>query len=241
MSDTDVRTFRLNPNSVVFRTDGVWGVDDVRRFVGAVEGIYKPFLAVHLVRESSSNIEARLPELFEQRAAYLRELEQRFGGGLPSDFGRISQPSPEVLYSLARQQSDYLAFIHDNITTVAPGDRLTVGKVRMGSQGFFSFQGLGEPIQQLREFIKDLCYRNRQERERGDMDMEHQRQANRLELARQHLQLQRDFADLLAEPENRLALAALDNGDKLEQLELEGKLTNVPDNLEPESVDSDEI
>jgi hypothetical protein len=109
-----------------------------------------------------------------------------------------------------------VAFIHDNIRTLAPDNRLTIGSVRISSPGWFSFQGLGEPLRELREFIKDLSYRNKQEAELGS-----------LEIARQHLQLQSDYADLLSGPANRLPIAALEQADVLEQLESEGKLVNV--------------
>jgi hypothetical protein len=60
----------------------------------------------------------------------------------------------------------------------------------MGSPGWISFEGLGEPIQQMRQFIKDIWYRNRQESRRGDQEIEQEAELHRLELARQHLQLQ---------------------------------------------------
>jgi len=41
----------------------------------------------------------------------------------------------------------------------------------MASPGGFSFSGLGEPLRQLRELIKDLWYRNRQERQRGELQI----------------------------------------------------------------------
>ena len=35
----------------------------------------------------------------------------------------------------------------------------------------FTFRGLGEPIQQLRELLKDVCYRNRQEKAKGEIEL----------------------------------------------------------------------
>ena len=48
---------------------------------------------------------------------------------------------------------------------------LRIQRIEMASPGGFSLKGMGEPIQQLRELIKDLCYRNRQEKEQGDLQI----------------------------------------------------------------------
>lgn len=39
----------------------------------------------------------------------------------------------------------------------------------MGSE--FSFRGIGEPIRQLRELLKDLWYRNKHEKEQGEIEL----------------------------------------------------------------------
>ncbi|MGH9198431.1 MAG: hypothetical protein ACRD1T_22195 [Acidimicrobiia bacterium] len=50
-----------------------------------------------------------------------------------------------------------------------------IQKIEMASLGGISLRGLGEPLRELRELIKDLSYRNRQERERGDIEIIQQR------------------------------------------------------------------
>jgi len=52
-----------------------------------------------------------------------------------------------------------------------PSHELVLDNIQMASPGFFSLRGLGEPIREIREFIKDLWYRNRQERERGELEL----------------------------------------------------------------------
>jgi len=54
---------------------------------------------------------------------------------------------------------------------VRAGSELSVHRIEIASPGGFSFAGLGEPIAQLRELIKDLWYRNRQESERGELEI----------------------------------------------------------------------
>jgi len=34
-----------------------------------------------------------------------------------------------------------------------------------------SLRGLGEPVKEFRELLKDISYRNRQEKERGDLEI----------------------------------------------------------------------
>jgi hypothetical protein len=136
--------------------------------------------------------------------------------------------SREAFPSTATEHSSYIAFIYENIRTLAPEHQLTIDVVRISSPGIVSFQGLGEAIQQVREFVKDVWFRNRQEKELG-----------RLEIARQHLLLQREYGDLLSGPANKIAVAALEQADALERLELEEKLVDVPGNVDPEKYDPD--
>ena len=138
MADTDVRTFRLNPNSAIFRTDGTWYVDEFCRFITAMDGMYVAFLAVHLAEGELSGAEARISDYLGQMRAYFYESEARERGS----FVPPSAPPPEFFSVLAADQSRYMAFVYDNVRTLAPDDQLTVDSVRMGSPGWFSFQGL---------------------------------------------------------------------------------------------------
>lgn len=223
MAETDVRTFQASPNSVVFKTSGVWRTGDLVRLATSVERLYKAFLAAHMAEVELSGTEERLSNYFAETRRMFEELpeEQR----RPFFLGLISPPS-ELFSTLVADQSRYVGFLYDNIYRLAPNEQLNIGATRLSSPGWISFEGLGEPIRQLREFIKDLHYRNQQERELG-----------RLEIARQHLELRREFGDLLSGPANKVGIAALEEADVLEQLEIEGKLVDVPDNIDPETSD----
>jgi hypothetical protein len=61
-------------------------------------------------------------------------------------------------------------------------------------------QGLGEPINELRQFLKDLSFRNSHEREQGE-----------LELLRQRLEIARDFGLLETEDARDAAWATLNS------------------------------
>ena len=56
-----------------------------------------------------------------------------------------------------------------------PSHELIVDKIEMASPGGFNLRGLGEPLRELRELIKDVWYRNRQERQRGELEIIQQR------------------------------------------------------------------
>ena len=50
-------------------------------------------------------------------------------------------------------------------------DALHVHKIHIASPGGFSFKGIGEIIEEIRELIRDVWYRNRQQRVSGDLDL----------------------------------------------------------------------
>jgi hypothetical protein len=52
---------------------------------------------------------------------------------------------------------------------VLPADSLTISKINIQSLGFWEFVGSVNPLNFIREFIKDLSYRNRQEKELGEL------------------------------------------------------------------------
>jgi len=57
----------------------------------------------------------------------------------------------------------------DNI--VPANERLTISKINIQSPGFWEFLGNINPLQQIRDFIKDLTYRNKQEKELGKLEI----------------------------------------------------------------------
>jgi hypothetical protein len=104
--------------------------------------------------------------------------------------------------------------------------RLRVRCIRYSSPGVFSFNGLGAVVQQFRELVKDLWYRNKQETDLGQ-----------LELLERYLRIRRENpdVDLLLTPELIRAGDTIDaaNGsfENLKRLEHEGKLLSPPESL----------
>jgi hypothetical protein len=94
-----------------------------------------------------------------------------------------------------------------------PSHELVIDNIEMASPGGFTLRGLGEPIKEIRELIKDLWYRNRQERQRGDLEILQQKLALVAEnnLPQQQVQV--------------LAVSVSGDSEELRRLIEEGKLT----------------
>jgi len=108
-------------------------------------------------------------------------------------------------------------------------DRLQLRRAEIASPGGFNFEGLGALVEQFRELIRDLWYRNRQERAKGD-----------LEIIRQFLELRRDHPDINVPPprylqrSRQLIDVTAESVEKLRRLERDGKLVQIPENLDYE-------
>lgn len=105
--------------------------------------------------------------------------------------------------------------------------QLMVYRIRLGSEGIFSFTGLGEIINQVREFIKDLSFRNKKEKE-----------LKTLEITEKVLDILQQIGPPLNEVPSDLrplyakTIKILDcELDKLLSLESKGKLANIPENI----------
>lgn len=156
--------------------------------------LYAVFVVVPLAREA-----------VEQ---FHRELRERVGPGIPvvvSDSAAIS----------------FVDSVSEQLSTGLPEAPLSVLRIQMNSPGNITLVGLGEPIKQLREFIKDLWFQNHQEKQRGQ-----------LELLRQYLGLEREFGPLPPAAVDILAPKALRGIATLERLEAAGKLVELPTSLE---------
>lgn len=170
-----------------FRTEESWTAYDLGRALSALDSVYSSFV---LARHLGVLANRRLQQSEEQLGRFLTNMERegpdfemlmhewhqvlrRYGPGAASmmfPFGtqggqagdRLSQvlPSSEVEYYV-NNPSEYLPPTHE----------LKIKKIAIASPGGFSLEGLGEPLREVREFIKDLCYRNRQEREKGDLEI----------------------------------------------------------------------
>ena len=220
---------------LTFRSDGEWDAADLVRFARAVHELYTTFLAAHLAREAYRDwvqftntalevLREQIPEpIFYDWYRAMRRLTGKYPGLIasPSLLPGTHVPSPDdVLDSLP-------AF-------AGVGSGLRVRRITMASPGLFTFEGLGGVVEQLREFLKDLAFRNRQERQMGE-----------LELLEKYLTVQRDNPDVAFPLPSSLAGnkkvlgKALEATATLRQLEREQKLLPPGDHLDDDdSADS---
>lgn len=119
--------------------------------------------------------------------------------------------------------------ILDKLYERFPRDRLQIKRVAISSPGLISFEGLGEAINAFREFVKDLSYRNKQEREMGEL---------RLQAARRALNATPPVgAPGLPAAEIELLAGRLPGPlRRLERLERQGKLLNIGDHIDADPI-----
>lgn len=135
-------------------------------------------------------------------------------------------PDPRVPYSIPRTIT----------TTVYMSDLLRVRSIQMSSPGLVSFEGLGEVVREVREFVKDIWYRNSLERKERQL---------RLVLTMQHLDAARTSALRSAKEETPtdsskmrfmgtrdLASKVNDSIEFVRELEIDGKIIDPPDHLD---------
>ncbi len=167
---------------IEFKTAGSWYATDMALLLSASEAIYSLLLAAQIA------LPERRPGGIGHEARYLRTDGVGPIGNRPAEYERA------------------LMFAFDNLATLAPDERLRVASIEMNSPGQISLIGLGEVVREFRELLKDLWFRNLQERELG-----------RLAIAREHLKLERDQKLLLAEQPLQLDIVGEDSSDQLEK------------------------
>jgi len=226
-----------------FRTAGDWTGDDVIKLVSSVNQMYDVFYSYRVV----ANI------LREQENEYLRSLERseyifhkyldhpmyeefyHIWRRMLKDWRKYGRKAPFLMPGFPFQ----LAIPTTETNIPAPSeiyeerdlyqsekDKLIIDRIHIASPGGFSFTGIGEIIQQLRELIKDLWFRNNQEKTKGD-----------LEIIEKYLKLQREYSEYNIPPTtsitvDRKMIRELKNGiEQLRLLENEKKLLPVGEHI----------
>jgi hypothetical protein len=170
-----------------FRTERAWSAYDLGHALNALDSIYSTFvLARHLAVLGNR----RLQQSAEQLSQYWETLERegpdldmfahewhrlfrRYGPAAASlvfPFGpHPGQPTEQMGHYLPAAEVDY--YLNHPSEYLPPTHELRIKEIAIASPGGFTLQGLGEPLRELRELVKDLCYRNRQERQKGDLEI----------------------------------------------------------------------
>lgn len=70
--------------------------------------------------------------------------------------------------------------LYGSLSSVKGNDQLIVKSIEIHSPGDFNLLGVDKVIKQLRESLKDIMFKNRQERESGDEELRHKKVMNSL-------------------------------------------------------------
>jgi hypothetical protein len=225
---------------ISFWTEQAWTTEDIVTLTGSVGSVYDALLAVRLrdrlaqrqIAQSEGYYRALLrswekyvdhPFMHEWIHLWERALRKGIPPFLPSPlplpgqqpWGGYYQPQfltgSEILRSLR--------------TYAEESDRCRLHAARFASPGGFSFTGIGEIVREFRELIKDVWYRNRQEKELG-----------RLEIIEKCLRLRRDYQnDFVAPPTapEPTLVETIDSAvSRIERMERDGKLLPVAENMD---------
>jgi hypothetical protein len=227
-----------------FKTSDNWTAENLITLVQSVSEIYKILAACQFRsdydRRFSEHLRNRLKkydklydrylnhplyqDLFHMWRDYLREWTKR---GTSSYFPPLLFPLPFDSQRTEEQlphTSEILEKIHSYLNDEG---ELHLYKMKMSSPGGISFKGLGPVIREFRELIKDLWFRNKQEKDRGQ-----------LELIDKYLCMQKEYPEANLSPpsmlltERKLIEAVDEHINEIKRLEKEGKLLSVPENMD---------
>ncbi|MBI5186545.1 MAG: hypothetical protein HZA01_12585 [Nitrospinae bacterium] len=221
-----------------FRTQGDWGASDVLTLVSSAAKIYDAFLAVEIQRR-------REEENFEAMERSMKRMHKYMDHPMSRDFyhiwrdyiqmwreEKIMLPYPPPLpfpfaHDIAEKPSMAFDIYLDIESYTSDENRLRVRRIHIASPGDFSFSGIGEIIREIRELIKDIWFRNKQDKIKGELD-----------IIDKYLTMRRKNSNLnIPSPrsaDKKLVKVVQEKIHSLRTLENEGKLLSVPENIESE-------
>ncbi len=223
---------------IAFRTQGDWGASDVLTLVSSAAEIYDAFLAVEVQRRREEEHFKAMERSMEWMHKYMDHPMHHDFYHMWRDYiqmwrkERIVIPYPPPFpFPFAHEiiEKPSIAFdIYADIESYTTSEnRLRVRRIQIASPGTFSFSGSGEIIREIRELIKDLWYRNKQEKTKGELD-----------IIDKYLTMRRENSDINLPPprsaDKKLVKVVQEKIHSLRSLEEEGKLLSVPENIESE-------
>jgi hypothetical protein len=204
--------FDSKPGFLGFDTSGDWSVSELSALLRSLDRLYViVMLTRQLALDTKANLERWSKEVRDNRTLLFEEMmfHPRFGplGALAFAGSFASRFTPDD----AQLQLVDRCLVQPSVF-MTPDESLMISSIKMASPGGFNLRGLGEPIKQLRELLKDLFYRNKQEKKRGE-----------LAILREQLQLVAQYG--LPEPLlQKLVTAGIDDIDEVRRVIASGKL-----------------
>ena len=231
-----------------FKIKGKWTLNDMTDLLTSINQIYNAVYAINIKQLEINMIIKSLAENFDDYCSYwIKHLDR---SSLFKEFWRIwTEISREYITQKRSYPSFLLPWFYPLITTdiskiieidaiqiyknidtyIYPEQRLFIRKIVMESPGVITFEGSGEIIKQIRELIKDLWYRNRLEKQEKEIELK----IKKMDFAKslEEILRKQNYRQFI-KPENELIEIIINGVNKLEQLEKDEKLENVPENLE---------
>lgn len=230
--DDDDDNDQDQPSTITFLTDGTWTTHDLQLLAASVSRIYDARLATllwtkrliddvenrrRLLKKAFRDVEKRMPgPFFHEWYEVWTELLEK--GELPvlpfgAPFPFVIQsgfPTPVQIYQALDLYAD-------------TSERCIIHRAQMSSPGGFSFTGLGEIVKEFREFVKDIWYRNSQEKRKGELEIEQ----SELDLVEKYLGLRERQAS-----SHELTITVEHGVQGLIELERNGKLRPVSEHID---------
>ena len=226
-------------NRIGFKTSADLTAADVSLLATSISGIYDAMLIrrvrTRLDDEALATVERMLQYYEKADGPYWQELFMMYRDMLrhwrmvgPSPRFPVPPPFLPFPQLISSEISLPDIEIYREIDRYASEDeRLRVHRIRISSPGGFSFEGLGDIVREFRELVKDIWYRNRQEKHLGDLEIIERS----LRIRDQHPEI--DLRRLAGRrPDREVIDAVATHTGNLRRLEDRGKIESVPENLD---------
>ena len=225
-----VNSNQVEVEFIAFHTRDDISAKNVVRLISSVESLYDVFYsksvaerlhedAIHALMHSVEELDHPMWHEFGMVwRDYLHVMRKRAYKGAP-----LLLPPFPGMPTLEQQLTPPSEIFRSLDAYRDQSDQLIIDRIRISSPGGFSFKGIGDVIKQLRELIKDIWYRNHQERVRGEM-----------ELLEKALKIKKSYPQAFGSDAvvDRHLLAVAKNGlEELRNLEREGVLLSPPDHV----------
>ncbi len=179
-------------------------VKEVKQLLTDFENAYNSIYAFDFLVDTLSNGQDRRLRLLDERFHNWRKYWKEFS--MRKDF-----PYDHFMFELfwdrhlhrADESTLNLLELQGKIDIdkiVLPADSLIISKVNIQSPGFWEFLGSANPLTFIREFIKDLSYRNRQEKELGELKILQEKIATLKQLGYSDIEIRQLTTAMVTEP-----------------------------------------
>jgi len=229
-----------------FRTAGDWTGDDVIKLISSINQMYDVFYSYRIVRGLLREQEKEYMRNLERSEMYFRKyldypmyeefyhmwrrmLKDSRKYGRANPFMMSGFPFQQLLSATPTEAQIPLpsSIYEERNLYQSEKEKLIIDRIHISSPGGFSFTGIGEIVQQLREFVKDVWFRNNQEKTMGE-----------LEIIEKYLKIQRDNSNsnmppITAVTVDRKMLGELKKSiSQIRSLEQEKKLLPVGEHVD---------